>query len=128
LGDTYIERQRSDRGERVGQRWGEREREIEKWGEGGERRGGKREEEREKGVGGKERYGPERERSECHRGRLYIYIYIYIISLTCFTFKHRGAFTLQHIRYHLMTYSMHLIPKIISNMFYIIRYNRYFFK
>ena len=56
---------------------GEREREREKWGEGGERRGGKREEENEKGVGGKERYGPERERSDCHRGRLYIYIYIY---------------------------------------------------
>jgi hypothetical protein len=112
-----------DGGERE-EREREREREREKWGGGGERRGGKREEESEKGVGGKERHGPERERSECHRGRLYIYI----ISLTCFTFKHRGAFTLQHIRYHLMTYSMHLIPKIISNMFYIIRYNRYFFK
>jgi hypothetical protein len=112
--EIHICREREVTGEREWDRDGGREREREReWGEGGERRGGKREEESEKGVGGKERYGPERERSECHRGRLYIYI----ISLTCFTFKHRGAFTLQHIRYHLMTYSMHFIPKIISNMF-----------
>jgi hypothetical protein len=58
----YIEREVT--GEREWDRYGGREREREKWGEGGERRGGKREEESEKGVGGKERYGPERERSE----------------------------------------------------------------
>jgi hypothetical protein len=50
LGDTYIERERSDKGERVGQRWGERERERER-----EREKGVREIERE--VGGRGREG-----------------------------------------------------------------------
>ena len=64
MGDTYIERQRSDRGERVGQRWGERERERERSGGKGEREGEERGRKRaRKGWVGKRGVG-QREREE----------------------------------------------------------------
>jgi hypothetical protein len=78
LGDTYIERQRSDRGERVGQRWGERERERERSGGKGEREGEERGRKRtRKGWVGKRGMG-QRERGVSAIEGDYIYIYIYI--------------------------------------------------
>jgi hypothetical protein len=67
LGDTYIERERSERGERVGQRWGERERE--RSGGKGEREGEERGRKRarkgwvgKRGMGQRERGVSEKER------------------------------------------------------------------